>query len=135
MQKSKKKKRGGRKLPVAYRGLTDAMFDLMIYTIEKIIRDVRTKHILRHPEDKRKTVLGLATSDGIVWLSRSKRHVKKEPMVKTLIHEVLHHIYAGGVPHYHVYRMEKILWRRFTEEQKRFLRQYIPRHTVKSEPQ
>lgn len=135
MQKSKRKKQYGGTLPAAYRGLTDDRFELIVYMIEKVIPNIRIKRILRDPDDRRQTSFGLVSRDGIIWISRSSRHRKKQPPVKILIHEVLHHIYTDKVPHYFIYREEKKLWGRFTEKQQRFLRQYIPKHAVKSEPQ
>lgn len=135
MKDKKMQKRSEKKnLPASYDQLSDSYFALIVYMIEKVIRNIRNKKILRDPDDRRKTSFGLATEDGVVWISRSRRHKKKEAPVKILIHEVLHFVYSSLVPHHHIYRLEKIFWQRFTDQQKRCLRAYIPKHVVKKEP-
>ncbi len=114
----------------------DWEFYRIIYIIENILRFIRAKKILRDPDNRRKTIYGLLMNDKEVWLSLAgkKKGGKHYPAARILLHEVLHVLYQAVIPHSTIYSKENILWRRLTDEQKRFLRRYVPRRTVKTEP-
>ncbi|MDP3710720.1 MAG: hypothetical protein Q8R29_03320 [bacterium] len=129
------KRRCARKIPLSGDRLVDWEFRRIIYVLDNIVEFIKKKKVLRDPDDRRKRLLGfLMTGHKVIYLSSNKRYC---PLAKTLIHEALHVLYPpyiSRVPHRCIFQKEEILWLRFTEAQKRFLRSYIPKHEVKTDP-
>jgi len=127
-----KKKR--KSIPLSGDILVDTLFEIFVEALEKTIEAVRMKKVLRDPDDRRKELHGLLI-EGKIYLGRHKHKTKKVPLVKTLIHELLHAVTdVNVVKEWKIRRLERILHIRFTDAQKRFLRKYIPKHEVKEEP-
>lgn len=128
------KKKRPKNIPLSGDVLVDTFFEILIEALEKTIESVRMKKILLDPDDRRKELHGLL-SEGKIYLGKHKHKVKKSPLVKTLIHELLHAITdVEVVREWKIRRLERVLYIRFTDVQKRFLRRYIPKHEVKEEP-
>ena len=129
------KRQRARKIPLSGDRLIDWEFRRIVYVLDNIVAFIRKKKVLRDPDDRRKKLLGfLASGHRIIYLSPHKHEC---PLAKTLIHEALHILYpprVSPVPHRCIFQKEDILWLRFTESQKRFLRSYIPKHEVKTDP-
>lgn len=131
MADGKKRKKN---LPLSYDAQTDLIFDIFLEALAKTIEAVRMKDVLRDPDNRRKELYGLL-SGGKIYLGKRKHKKKKEPFVRTLIHELLHAITdVDAVKEAKIRRWEKILYVRLTDAQKRFLRKYVPKHEVKEEP-
>jgi len=88
-------------------------------------------------------VRGLNDLDlAIIYLNAAKKiHPTSDDYVETIIHEAFHTILEGGKPgHKGIIRHEaidviaEILIKKFTDEQKRYLKKFIPRKEVKRGP-
>ena len=127
------KKKQVERLPLSGDRLIDWEFKRLVHILENVIEFVRKKKGLRSPKDRRMKLWGFLTEDYIVYLSSEKR--SKPPIVKILIHETLHALYPPSVVrHRYIYQKADILWVRFTDAQKRYLRAFIPKHEVKTDP-
>ena len=135
-------KRSGniKKLPLSGDRLVDLLFKMMLDAINYRILSIKKKKIVTNPDEKdpkkkRETLYGLhypATKE--IYLSASKcKHPTKMSMVPALIHELLHEI-TDNVFHHRIYQLERALKLRLTDEQKRYLRKFIPKHEVKKGP-
>ncbi|MBI2635485.1 MAG: hypothetical protein HYW79_02995 [Parcubacteria group bacterium] len=136
MAKSKNK----RGPPLSGDHLVDWHFRLILDAIHRQMVSVKKKKILTNPDHKdpqkrRETLYGLYDYETKeVFISASKcKHPTKMSMVRALIHEIYHKI-TPDVLEKRVYRIENILMIRFTDEQKRYLKKFIPRHEVKKGP-
>lgn len=128
------KKKRPKNMPLSGDILVDTLFEILIEALEKTIEAVRMKKVLRDPDNRRKELHGLLI-EGKIYLGKHKHKVKKAPLVKTLIHELLHAVTdVEVVKEWKIRRLERVLYIRFTDAQKRFLRKYIPKHEVKEEP-
>lgn len=132
-----KNKRGP---PLSGDHLVDWHFRLILDAIRKQMVSIKKKKILTDPDEKdpqkrRKTLYGLYDPETKeIFLSASKcKHPTKMSMVRSLIHEIYHKI-TPDIFHNRLYRIENILMIRFTDEQKRYLKKFIPRHEVKKGP-
>lgn len=125
-------KKQKRKLPLSGDSLIDLEFKILVETLEREISAIRLKKVLRDPDDRRKDLLGLLT-EGKIYLGKRSHRVYQEPMVRTLIHE-LKHASRPPIREKRIRQLAKYYFARFTDQQKRFLRSYIPKHEVKKEP-
>ena len=137
MAKLKNNKRGP---PLCGDHLVDWHFRLILDSINKQIVSIKKKKVLidpdtKDPKKRRKTFRGLYDPDTKeIFLNSSKcAHSTRMSMVESLIHEIYHHI-TPGIFHSRIYRIENILMVRFTDEQKKYLKRFIPRHEVKKGP-
>jgi hypothetical protein len=89
------------------------------------------KKILRHPDHKWE-LYGLLSGD-VIFLGKHAHKQKHSPLVLTLIHEVLH-VSRPRLHERRILQLEKKYFARFTDQQKRFLKSYIPKHEVKKGP-
>jgi len=121
-----------KKYPLSGNTIVDEWFLTLIDALKKGIEAIHLKQVLRDPDDLRKELFGLLT-EGKIYLGKRKHRNKKEPLVKTLIHELLHEVLPIS-SHKRIRNFEKFLWILFTDNQKRYLRRYIPKHTVKKDP-
>ena len=125
-----------RKLPLSGDRLVDILFLVLLDTLEKQITAIHVKEILRDPDNHKKTIFGILTqnqNEDLIFIGKEKHRRHNEPIVQTLIHELLHHT-LPGITHRRIYQLEARIWPRLTDSQKRFLRKYVPKHTVKKEP-
>lgn len=132
------RRRNGKRPPLCGDRLVDVLFKMILDAIYYRISSIKKKKILTSPDDpkkKRETLQGLYDPDAKeIYLSASKcKHPTKMSMISSLIHEVFHEI-TPDVFHRRVYQLERILIVRFTDEQKRYLRKFIPKHEVKTGP-
>lgn len=134
------RKKNGKGPPLCGDRLVDVLFKMMLDAIHYRISSIKKKKILKNPDEKdpkerRKAICGLYDPDAKeIYLSASKcKHPTKMSMIPTLIHEILHEI-MPDIFHRRIYQLEQVLNVRFTDEQKRYLRKFIPKHEVKTGP-
>ncbi len=122
------KKRQKRKLPLSGDSLVDLEFKILIDTLEQEISAIRMKKILHHP-DRKWELFGFLNGDEI-FLGKHAHKEKHAPFILTLVHELLH-VSRPGLCERRIRQLEKKYFARFTDQQKRFLKSYIPKHEVK----
>lgn len=128
------KKRQRKKFPLSGDRLIDGIFLILVDALEKDIEAIYMKDDLRHPNNPKQKLFGFLIHDeGLVFIGKNRHRQYNEPIVQTLIHELLHKV-LPHTQHLRIQLLETILWIRLTDNQKRFLRRYIPKHTVKKEP-
>lgn len=118
--------------PLSGDRLADIIFKMLLEVLEKEIVAIRMKKVLRDPDNRRKELHGLLIH-GKIYLGKRRHRIKNTPLVKTLIHELVHET-MPSLRERRVKQLEEILYTRFTESQRRFLRKYIPKHEVKGNP-
>lgn len=121
-----------RKIPRSGDCLIDTLFLILLDTLEKEITAIRMKKDLRDPDNRKIALRGLLTK-GKIYLGKRAHTKRQPPIVSTFIHELWHETMKKTFER-RISRLEEILWMRFTEAQKRHLRQYIPKYTVKENP-
>lgn len=127
-------KRRRRKFPLSGDHLVDVFFRTLIDVLDGDLEAIYMKKDLRDPDNRKRRLFGILMRDEKrIYLGKSKHKKYNEPLVKSLIHELLHQIFPHTM-HKRIRLFEAMLWIRFTDSQKRFLRKYIPKHTVKKEP-
>lgn len=135
-----RRRKNGKGPPLCGDRLVDLHFKMIIDAIHYRISSIKKKKVLTNPDEKdpkerRRTIYGLhdpVTKE--IYLSASKcKHPTKMSMIPALIHEIYHEI-MPDVFHYRIYQLERVLKIRFTDEQKRYLRKFIPKHEVKTGP-
>lgn len=135
-----KRRKKGKGPPLCGDRLVDLLFKMVLDAIHYRISSIKKKKILTDPDEKdprkkRETLYGLHDPNTKeIYLNASKcKHPTNMSMVPALIHEIYHEI-MPDVFHRRIYQMEQVLKIRFTEEQKRYLRKFIPKHEVKKGP-
>ena len=116
-------------LPLSGNKLVDWHFKIIIEMLERAIKSINVKKVLLDPKNRRQKLYGLLI-EGRIYLSKSAHHKDREPIVSTLIHEVAHETMTP-IREKRIKELEKILWPLLTDAQKRYLKQYIPKHVVK----
>lgn len=121
-----------RRLPLSEDSIVDAVFADIVYIIENVLDKIYRKVELRDSDDRRKRLYGfLSEGHKEAYVTHNPPH---HPATKNLIHESLHALYPDFVWERRIRRHERNLWKRLTDDQKRFLRQFVPKHVVKKEP-
>ncbi len=133
-----KRRNNGKEPPLCGDRLVDLLFKMIMDAINYRILSIKKKKLLTDPgykKGRRKTLYGLYDPNtNEIFLSASKcKHPTKISMIPALIHEVLHEI-MPDVFERRIYQLERVLKVRFTDEQKRYLRKFIPKHEVKTGP-
>lgn len=135
-----KRGKNGKKPPLCGDRLVDLFFKLIIEIIHHRIVSIKKKKNVtdlyeKDPKKKRAALYGIYYPETKeIFLSASKcKHPTKMSMIPVLIHEVFHEI-MPNVYEKRIYQIERILKIRFTDEQKRYLRKFIPKHEVKTGP-
>ena len=135
-----KRRKNGKKPPLCGDRLVDLLFKMMLDAIYYRISSIKKKKVLTDPDEKdpkkrRKTLYGLYDPDTKeVFLSASKcKHPTNMSMIPALVHETFHEI-MPDVFHHRIHQLERVLKIRLTDEQKRYLRKFIPKHEVKIGP-
>ena len=120
------------RLPLSGDQLVDALFKILIDMLETKINGVHLKETIHDTDKGHKELLGVIPTkkEKRIYLNRQRHKKDKEPLVKTLIHEVLH-VALWETREVRIESLEKILFTRLTDAQKRYLKKYIPKHTVK----
>mgnify|MGYP001611473317 CR=1 FL=1 len=99
--------------------------------IEHVFEKIHLKKVIKDPDDRRKRLYGYLSDDHTeVYVTHAP---PKQPAAKTLLHESLHAI-CPYVKEARIKTLEKHLWKRFTDNQKRHLRRYVPKHMTRKEP-
>lgn len=131
----RRKRQRRRQFPTSGDNNIDWDFRRIVQIIEQLVAFIKTKKVLRDPKDRRKILYGLLTGDNEIWISVAKKHQKRFPATRILIHEAIHILYPRFVRERDLEKKEKILYKqRFTEEQRSFLRGYIPKRPSAQEP-
>lgn len=127
-------------LPSSGDRLVDWHFKQIIGPLIKGEIIIRKKKRLFDMSDKppRKAIRGFYSPQengpDIIYLSSSKRkHPNRQEMLKTMIHELAHHFH-NETSHPAIYELEEILALKFTDDQKKYLKQFIPKKPVKLDP-
>lgn len=135
-----RRRKNGKGPPLSGDYLVDWHFRLILDVIYRQIISIKKKRVLtnpdvKNPQKRRETLYGLYDYETKeIFISASKcKHPTKMSMVRALIHEIYHKI-TPEIFHNRIYRIENILMTRFTDEQKRYLKKFIPRHEVKKGP-
>lgn len=120
--------------------LIDWHFKQLIEPLLKETVIVRKKKPLFDPNDPppRKAVRGLYVprdnEPDIIYLNSSKSvHTNWKEYVETLIHELSHNIHTKA-EETDIKELEEILTLKFTDDQKKYLKQFIPKKPVKLDP-
>ncbi len=132
MARSKKVKSNG-KPPLSGNNIFDLIFKVLLEILEKEIAAINVKRILMDPDDKTEELCGLI-QEGEIYLGKRKHKLTSSSITSTLIHELLHQA-LPKLREKRIKQFEKCLWPNLTDTQKRYLRQYIPKHEVKKEPE
>ncbi len=123
-----------KKLPLSGDRLVDTLFKIYIDALEKDVDAIYMKTWLRLPSNHKERAFGVwSPEENSIFLDKNAHKKHKEPLSRTIIHELMHQT-KPNVRHRRIYQLEAALWPRLTDNQKRYLREYIPRHTVKKEP-
>lgn len=127
-----------RDVPLSGDSLTDWIFKQFIFYLRKETIHIKRKRKLLDPNNKhKKTIRGLmepksVSSEGNIEITiNSSLHCDRNEEVETLIHE-LGHVVFWTTPEWSIKSLEGILIKKFTPEQKSFLKSFIPRHEVKN---
>ena len=124
-------------LPLSGNRLTDWIFKRLIYLLEKKVQFIfRTKGALRMPDNKRVFLWGYYHSvndSNKIVIFIGGGHKTRDEMGKTLVHELSHLFFFVGERQ--ILQIESILWNSFTQEQRNLIKSYIPRHSVKKQPE
>ncbi|MEK7636242.1 MAG: hypothetical protein AAB362_00955 [Patescibacteria group bacterium] len=112
--------------------LTDFFFRMIVGILDSI--SVRKAREIYNPKNRHeKNICGIISADRAMIYLNVARHKKiNEPIVSTLVHEVLH-VMMPGSKERRIHQLENILYIRLTDSQKRYLRaRYIPKHITKA---
>lgn len=126
-------------VPLSGNRRVDKKFRKIVSVIKNKFKAIYRKKTLRDPDDRRTYLKGLIShGHKEVYIVHEPPHA---PATKNLLHEALHAIHPTfrGPPSQkreeRICRLEEYYWTRFTNEQKKLLQRYIPKHTVKKDPQ
>ena len=126
------KKKEKRRPPRSGDAFLDTLFFIMIDALEKHVRAIYAKKQLRDPDTNAALSGLLMCEDDEIYLKKQSRKDRNQ-MVSALVHEVLHFIMPRTFEE-KIERMERILMTRLTDEQKKYLRGFLPKHVVKKNP-
>ena len=123
------------RLPTSKDKLVDWFFKELIYFIKKklVMIEITKGKIVERDVGKKELngfiVFNPDNKDGIVFLSGSgkPRSLDKNYWGRILTHELCHAVLESHVIERKIRRLEKLLWERFTVEQKRILISFLPR--------
>jgi len=127
-----------RAVPLSGDKLTDWIFkQFIIFLRRETLRIKRKKRVVFSKTD-RKALRGLMDPEvgpsqhhiEITLSSAKNMHCNRNEELETLIHELCHIIFWKTSERF-IFQMECILIKKFTSEQKIFLKSFIPRHEVK----
>jgi hypothetical protein len=126
------------RLPRSGDKLVDWIFKQFVFFLRRETLQVRRKRRLVFDNRHRQALWGLLDSSGppshkvSIGINAAKsRHANRDEELSTLIHE-MSHIVCTNTQDKFIYQLEGIMLRRLTQEQKNYLKSFIPRHEVKS---
>ncbi|MEK7520871.1 MAG: hypothetical protein AAB560_02215 [Patescibacteria group bacterium] len=111
--------------------LTDWFFRNCLFVLNNIVARISKKENLRDPDRRWRKLDGLLLTESDEVYLEAGLHINDR--LVTLIHECLH-ILLPETRENKILQLEKILWRRFTHDQKKIIKTYIPKHKVKKGP-
>ncbi len=122
-----------RDVPLSGDELTDWVFKQFIFFLRKETLHIKRKKRLL--DEHRRALRGLMESEPApelkITINCAKRqHENRDEEVGTLIHELAHIVFWKTRDRF-IWQVEKILTENFTQEQKNFLKSFIPRHEVR----
>ncbi|MBI2063628.1 MAG: hypothetical protein HYT65_01390 [Candidatus Yanofskybacteria bacterium] len=126
-----------RDVPLSGDKLTDWVFKQFIFFIRRETLYIKRKKRLLNPNDKHHCAIrGLMDPEfepkiEITINSAKSVHANRNEEVETLIHELCH-ILFWKTQERSIWQTERILIKKFTKEQKDFLKSFIPHHEVKN---
>ena len=121
-----------RVLPQSGDRIADCIFRMIIVALESIsVRKTKEIYDTKNPHEK--MICGIISSErNKIYLSTKILKKTKEPIVSTLVHEVLHVLMPDVLERF-IDQFEKALYARLTDSQKRYLRmRFIPKYTIKA---
>lgn len=123
-----------RDVPLNGDELVNWVFKQFVFFLRRETLHIKRRKRLSDPNDKHhRAIRGLLELGRIIKItinSAKSRHCNRDEEVETLIHELGHIVFRKTSERY-IEQIEKILISRFTQEQKNFLKSFIPRHEVK----
>lgn len=133
MQKKRRRKNKRPKITSGNKSV-DWLFVRIIRALNKEAEDIHKVPILKDPDDRRKRLCGYLDDDNCIWVSTDKScNADFEEVAKTVLHEAIHIVFPKeSEPG--VRSLEKRFWKDLSEEQRKMLKSYVPRHHVKSVP-
>jgi len=127
-----------KRLPTSGDRLIDWHFRQIVNILERGIYAIRKKKRLVDTDDRppRKAIRGLYDPNlEMIFLNASKsQHPTWQDYIETLIHEASHKLHPLSKHRGGIDDIEKILMIKFTDEQKRYLKKFIPKKEVKHDP-
>lgn len=126
-----------RNVPLSGDKLVDWIFKQFIFFLRRETLYIKRKKRLLNPNDKHhRAISGLMDPEfepniEITINSAKSVHVNRNEEVETLIHELSHVLFWKTRERF-IWQIEEILIKKFTKEQKDFLKSFIPRHEVKT---
>lgn len=125
-----------REVPLSGDNLVDWIFKQFVFFLRRETLYIKRKKRLLNPNDKHhRAIRGLMDPEfeptiEITINSAKSVHVNRNEEVETLIHELSHVLFWKTQERF-IWQIEEILIKKFTKEQKDFLKSFIPRHEVK----
>ncbi len=136
IRRTKQRKCIREKLPLSGKKRIDIMFRRVIRTIEKLEAIYKKDGLITAPDNPNQQLHGIMThGHKSVYLTHDPPDT---PATKVLLHEALHKLSKCHIDCETkdlIFRREEYYWQNFTKNQRRYLNRYIPKHTVKREPQ
>ena len=125
-------------LPRSGDKLVDWIFKQFVFFLRReTLRIKRKKYVYTEVDLHRKAVYGLMRGgtpdphiDILISAAKSK-HQNRDEETDTLIHELCHIVFWKTGERY-IEQVDKLMKKRLTQEQKNYLKSFIPRHEVKS---
>ncbi len=126
-----------RQVPLSGDKLTDWIFKQFVFFLRRETLYIKRRKRLLNPNDKHhRAIKGLMDPEfepkiEISLNSAKSVHSNRNEEVETLIHELCH-ILFWKTRERSIWQSERILIKKFTKEQRDFLKSFIPRHEVKN---
>lgn len=138
-----KKQKKVLKLPESGHPLIDLIFRCFVSILESENVKIYKLKGLKLPDTGKKKDEGDDSAYGLCWFDGEyKIHIfldptaePKIPTIKILIHELSHALFnKSTVKHDTIFYLQELLYLIFTEDQKKFLLGYAPKHFTKKKP-
>jgi hypothetical protein len=126
-------------VPLSGDKLVDWVFKQFVFFLRRETLRIKRKRRLRSPDDPSRELLR-----GMLWFesetssafdiglnSAKCQHSNRDEELETLVHELCHLVF-WKIQHRFIWQLERIVFNRLTQEQKNYLKSFIPRHEVKS---
>ncbi len=127
MANGKNKRKKPRLDPYSGDQLADWFFRNFVFILNSV--RVSKKDNLRNPNRYREKLDGLLLCEESEVFLEAKLPIGER--LQTLVHECLH-MMLPETRERKILQLEKIVWRRLTEDQRKILKSYLPKHKVKN---